>query len=288
MALRARPDGAPGWMHVLTPAGRVRDDRRDLYDHAFVLLMFAALLRIDADPLLRDRLTIVLDEVNDLFRGGHADAAAGGLPRRLAPHMHLFEAYLALYEATTEPRFLARAEELFELFRTRFFDEPVAVVREFFAEDWSLLPGAASAVVEPGHLAAWVWLLRRYQRVSGSPVDRLCAVLLARAHSLGLAADGFLVDEVQLDTDERTDRRRLWVQSEYLKAILVQAASADPEGLWPLAAALSDGLFTTYLADVPPGAWRDRFTSREGHLAVDHIPASTFYHLIGVVAELQQ
>jgi len=133
-----------------------------------------------------------------------------------------------------------------------------------------------------------VWLLRRYQRFGRRPVDGLCAVLLARARSLGLTADGFLVDEVQLDTDERTDSRRLWVQTEYLKAILVQAASADPEGLWPLAAALSGALFTTYLADVPSGAWRDRFTSREGRLAVDHIPASTFYHLIGVVTELQQ
>src|SRR5437868_6068991 len=39
------PDGKPGWVHRLTANGRVADDRRDLYDHAFMLLGYGWLAK---------------------------------------------------------------------------------------------------------------------------------------------------------------------------------------------------------------------------------------------------
>src|SRR3546814_17805803 len=50
--------------------------------------------------------------------------------------MHLFEACLALYETGGDPRHLARAGEIFGLFRTRFFDEELGTLREFFGPAW--------------------------------------------------------------------------------------------------------------------------------------------------------
>ena len=201
--------------------------------------------------------------------------------------MHLFEALLALFEATGEARFLARAGELFGLFRTRFFDEERSVVREFFAADWTLLADHGGDAIEPGHLMEWVWLLRRYERLTRTPVGPLADRLFAQGESLGLdpAADGCLADVVDLDGRPLADSRRLWPQTEYLKALLVQARATGAPDLLHRAERLSDRLFAEYLAGVPAGAWRDRFTLAGAPLA-DHVPASTLYHLIGVLAEL--
>jgi mannose/cellobiose epimerase-like protein (N-acyl-D-glucosamine 2-epimerase family) len=282
------PDGKPGWVHVLDADGGVRDARRDLYDHAFVLLMYAALLANGPDRELRRELEVTLGAIDTLFEaphGGYAETATGGLPRRQNPHMHLFEAFLALFEATGEARFLARAGELLGLFRTRFVDDERDLVREFFAADWSLLPDGSSDVVEPGHMMEWVWLLRRYQRLTASPLEALQARLFRQGERLGREADGFLIDSTDPAGGSRADSRRLWVQTEYLKALLVRARAGDPAAPRSRATALSEALFRTYLGVEPVGTWHDRFT-RDGRLAVDHIPASTLYHLIGVVAEL--
>ena len=287
---RARaPDGHAGWVHVLAASGAVADPSRDLYDHAFVLLMLAHLhgggLAVD------DELAAVLAALAAVFEaphGGHAETGAGGTPRRQNPHMHLFEAFLALFEETGDRRFLARADALYELFRTRFVDAEAGIVREFFATDWSLLPDDGSDWLEPGHLMEWVWLLRRYARHRPVAVDTLCARLFARGEALGRQPPTapFLLDAVAANGTVLTASRRLWVQTEYLKALLVQARATDDAALAERCRRVSDALFTTYLGETPAGTWRDRFGA-DGALAVDHIPASTLYHLLGVLTELR-
>lgn len=285
------PDGAPGWVHVLHPDGTIADATRDLYDHAFVLLMLGHAHAARVNPMAKAWLERTLQDVDRLFHaphGGYAETAAGTLPRRQNPHMHLFEALLALFEQSGDSRFLARAGELYGLFRTRFVDEATGSLREHFALDWGLLPNGRSDVLEPGHHMEWVWLLRRYERLTGRPVEPLASALLARGERLGLhpRSQGFVVDETDGRGHVRADSRRLWSQTEYLKALVVQGrATADP-ALYARAATLTERLFQTYLAGVPAGAWRDRFTVA-GELAVDHVPASTLYHLFGVLAELE-
>jgi mannose/cellobiose epimerase-like protein (N-acyl-D-glucosamine 2-epimerase family) len=284
------PDGRPGWVHVLTPEGGVADGRRDLYDHAFVLLMLAEARASLGDGPWIGWLEQALIELDTLFpagHGGYGETDTGGLPRRQNPHMHLFEALLAAFEATGEACFLARAGEIFGLFRTRFFDEPEGVLREFFAADWALLPDGASDAIEPGHLMEWVWLLRRYERLSHRPVAPLAARLFERGEALGRlpAAGGCLADVVDLGGRPLADSRRLWPQTEYLKALVVEGRATGDAALLARATALSDRIFDEYLAGVPAGAWQDRF-ELSGRPVVTTVPASTFYHLLGVLAEL--
>ncbi len=286
-----RPDGSAGWIHALTPAGDVLDGRRDLYDHAFVLLALAYLLRLQPPPAdarrLLDATTALFDTVFAASHGGFAETAEGGLPRRQNPHMHLLEASLALFETTGDAAHLARARALVDLFRERFFDRRRGVVREYFTGDWSLLPGDGSDRVEPGHLAEWVWLLDRVERLMGEPTAAERQILFANALRLGITpgSDGFLVDETDPHGTPLGDSRRLWPQTELLKALVVQARSTGDPKLWQQADAVTERLFQTYLAEVPAGTWRDRFTVA-GVPAVDHIPASTLYHLLGVVATI--
>lgn len=293
LTLRAKawgPDGRAGWVHRLDAMGGVEDATRDLYDHAFVLLMLAHYLHASGESFVRPWIDQTLAEIDDVFRaehGGLAETAAGGLPRRQNPHMHLFEAMHALYEATGAARFLARAGELFQLFRTRFYDDGHGVVREFFAGDWSHLPDGSSDRVEPGHLAEWTWLLRRHERLAHRPVGDLAPRLLLNALRLGTAPERphLLADETDLDGRPRSDSRRLWCQTELIKALVVEARASGDVALAERAAAVSATLFREYLSDTPAGTWRDRFTL-DGRLVVDHVPASTFYHLFGVLTEL--
>jgi mannose-6-phosphate isomerase len=291
-ALRAvawAPDGRPGWVHRFEADGRVVDDRRDLYDHAFVLLGLAWLRAATGEARYDawiDETIEVVDSVMAAPFGGHAESDRSELPRRQNPHMHLFESCLALHETTGEPRWLARAGELYALFRSRFLDETDGTLTEYFGEDWRRDAAFGSQRLEPGHMMEWVWLARRYALSSGRPVDDVAARLFAAAERTGLeAATGFLVDEVDASGRILAASRRLWPQTEYLKALLMQGEATGETALFARADALAGRILTTYLADIPRGCWRDRF-DLDGRMIADHIPASILYHLLAPVAEI--
>src|SRR5262249_5373058 len=148
---------------------------------------------------------------------------------------------------------------IFGLFRDRFMDDKAGLLIEHFGPDWERSPEIGSGRFEPGHMVEWVWLLRRFERSTRRPVAGYCAALLARALRLGLQ-DGFLVDEGDGEGKPLIDRRRLWPQTEYLKALIVQATATGRPDLLADADELLVRIQRTYLAGVPEGAWCDQFT----------------------------
>lgn len=292
MSLRERgwaPDGKPGWVHVLAPDGSVANPLRDCYDHAFILHALAWFHRATGETFALDWADETLAYMDGAFAapsGGWAEDDAGSLPRRQNPHMHSFEAMLALYEASGRVDYLARAAELFELFRTRFYQDEPGLLREFFDPHWNRLAGDESDKLEPGHHMEWVWLLRRYEKACGRPVGELCAKLLANGRRLGLdGASGFLRDQVWPDGKPIEASRRLWVQTEYIKALIVEHRAHGDPALAEEAQGVINRMLKTYLSDVPSGGWRDIFGG-DGRPIGDRMPASTFYHLFGAVAEI--
>jgi mannose-6-phosphate isomerase len=285
-------DGRPGWVHRLAQDGTVVDDRRDLYDHAFVLLALAHVFAVTRDARYEDMIAATLSAVDRTLaapNGGWAESDRHELPRRQNPHMHLFEASLALYEITGEAAHLARATVIFHLFLERFYDRRYKVLREYFGIDWRLGPEYRSGRIEPGHNVEWVWLLRRYAcsapaRAKDAGIDAICADLLAGAERLGLHG-GFLVDETDLAGRAAVDGRRLWPQTEHIKAHLVQYEATGDGHHLVRAGEIVDRLFATYLAGPKAGLWVDRFTL-DGRIAVDHVPASILYHLVVPAAEM--
>ena len=281
------PDGKPGWIARFSRDGQILDDRRDLYDTAFVLHALGHLRQATGDVRYSgwiDETMAVVDRLEDR-NGGWAESDRRELPRRQNPHMHLFESYLALFETTREPRFLARAGEIFGLFRTHFFDARNGTLTEYFGPAWERDAAHGSHRLEPGHMAEWTWLLRRYQRACGHPVDDLCAALFGNVERLGLDASGFLVDEVDEAGHPSLPSRRLWPQTEYLKALVVQGAATGDSSLFERAGDLIDRLLASYLTGIPNGCWRDRFTL-DGEPENSTIPASTLYHLFAPAVEI--
>lgn len=283
------PDARPGWVHRLAADGSVADSRRDLYDHAFVLHALAWFERASGDERVRawiDETLHFIDTALASRHGGWAESDRHELPRRQNPHMHAFEAFLALYETTGSSIYLARAAELFGLFRTRFFRDDEGLLREFFGPSWETGESYGSHQLDPGHMFEWVWLLRRYARASSRPVDDLCAALFSAGVRLGLDESScFIADVVDASGRRLTESRRLWPQTEYLKALLVQHEAGHDPTLLQEAEQLSDRLLSSYLEGCAAGTWRDQF-SFEGVCMTDVVPASTLYHLFAAAAEI--
>lgn len=277
-----------GWVHHLAPDGAIRDSKRDTYDHAFILMALSWFYRASGDGRALDwieRTLAFMDKALGEEDGSFRESVPAALPRRQNPHMHFFEAMLALYDATGERDFLERARRIYGLLDRHFFDANHGVLREYFSEGWSIVPGGEGAIIEPGHHCEWVWLLDRFERLSAEPTGVLRRGLVQFALKHGRdPRTGFFVDEVAPDGMVLKSSMRCWPQTEGLKAMLVLFERGEP---WAKAeaVALARGLLDRYLAVSPRGLWQDQFDRTGGALATN-VPASTLYHVFLAFTEL--
>lgn len=270
-----RPDGKPGFVHLLTPKCTVHDPRRDLYDHAFYLLACAN---------VGERGHQIASETMDLINswespsGGWIEGDPHQLPRRQNPHMHLFEASMAYFDLTGDKKWLSLTSTVFGLFKQNIFDSKHHIIREFFDEDWNYYADPQGNSAEPGHGVEWVWLLGQYENLSGADTSEYARLLYDRAFS---GQPDFLNDEEDVGGNIRRDTKRLWVQTEVVKCHLAQA-ERGLAGSADMAAAAIEGLFQYYLNN--DGSWVDQIDG-SGKPIAKTIPVSTFYHVICMAAE---
>ncbi len=282
------PDGRPGWVFSLGPDGRIGDDRRDLYAHGFVLLACAWVFRLTGDEraiLIADQTLDLLDREFRAKAGGYRDCMTGDDQNlRQNPHMHLFEALLALFEATGAPRYLVRADEIHGLLR-RFFIPGPNILAEYFDAAWKPIAptgqGAGSVLWEPGHHCEWAWLLQRYADAHGRARDPIAAALYQRAYQDGITIDALIADEMSGDGNVTKSTRRAWPLTEAIKANVVRHQAGDPAAAGRAAAAITR-LTRDFLR--PDGLWVDQL-DQDGRATVDYVPASTLYHIFLAIAE---
>ncbi len=283
----AHPSAGAGFTHLLNPEFQVIDTKQDLYDHAFFLLAFAWVYRATGDErYLReaDKLIAHLDSNFGSVSGGWIEGNYAYDCRRQNPHMHLFEAMLALHDASGQAKYLARAGELFALFQTRFFDPETQVLFEFFDDAWVRLTSAKGDTVEPGHMMEWVWLLDWYSRRTGHPVQTYTDALYRKGLAIGMAPSGLLYDAVKPNGELIEHTKRCWGITELIKASLVQVRAGNPAAE-AIAVKGVDDLFRYYLCASTPGAYVDQRGAQD-EVVVDLAPASTLYHLIVAAMEL--
>lgn len=274
----AVPDGgARGCVHTLHDDGSVDQQLRDLYDQAFLLLACAARIKAadDARALtLAGNTLAFLDREFASPHGGFRENDRGGHPRRQNPHMHLFEALLALYDATGDAATLGRARDVEGLFRARMFDATEGVLREYFNDDWSLIDKVSDRV-EPGHMAEWVALLDRYEGRTGETRTSLKKALYQGAIRHRLPGEPFLPNAAVAGARPAKASRRLWPQTELLRAAVILGEEAD-------AALIGAALLKTYFAVEPQGLWTDEFDA-DGEPVAAPVPASILYHILEAV-----
>ncbi len=265
-----------GFVHTLARSGGPQETMRDLYDHAFVLFALAWYYRASGEPAALKWAEKTQSFIDSAMRGsagpGYLETPEGLLPRRQNPHMHLFEAYLALYEATGDARWLDRATELFGLFVCHVWDRRTGLINEFFDAEWGIETPQGRPPFEAGHHFEWVWLLSEYQRLKGEDISFVIRRAFNTAMRIGRDEDGFATDYMDRTGPVGTSRR-LWPQAELIRALKLFRPS-DAE-------IMQDKLGRTYLATPQSGLWFDRI--EDGVNVAPNVPASTLYHLAGLV-----
>lgn len=295
-----RADGG-GFVYSVARDGTPADTRVEAYEQAFALFACAWYHRASGDPdalTWAKRTLAFLDEnLADPAHGGYFEKLPHDLPRRQNPHMHLLEALLALHGATADTAYLDRARVIVDLFRSRFLDGSTGTLGEFFEADWTPAPSTAGQTVEPGHHFEWAWLLRRYAEASGENTGREADALyqFAMTHGSDHApgpAHGLAFDSVlRRGEDPRLghgtsldDNKRLWVQTEAIKAQTARLESGPDDRAAAHLELLLDRLFGLYLA-VGHGNWQDHLDAN-GRGFSETAPASSFYHLFLCLTEV--
>src|SRR5260221_5198169 len=276
---------AGGFIHSLARDNSPAETRRDLYDQAFVAFAKAhAAIALD-DAALANAARAILGELDRAWQRPPAGYWEGELPdgsvRRQNPHMHLFEAALAIAGtrwAVADD--LARAERGAQWLADHFFDRARGALPELFDADW--VPQATDGAfdVEPGHHFEWAWLLGELAALGGRDHLELARERWRFARPPGVGAErNVAIDAIDSAGRVRSARARVWPQTERIKAALTMADAAEAvsafHGLQP------------FLATPASGAIFDRMLP-DGSFAAEPSRATSLYHVVCAYADLER
>ena len=149
--------------------------------------------------------------------------------------MHLFEALLALHDATGSPEVLRDARELADRIFSRLFQEREGRLPEFYDAEWKPAAAEKGGHIELGHQFEWAFLLshavekglpNRYLAVAGRLLDYGMKVAYDAPEG-GIFSRG--------DYGDRAVRgpKGWWQQCEFLRALMHWAVVRGRADLWP-------------------------------------------------------
>lgn len=270
-----------------TTSGHLVDETSDLYDTAFTLFSLAEAARgpAPAEPALAAANSILVNlerAARDTVNGGYAETLPRPARREQNPHMHLLEACLALHAVQPGGGHMARAQELVGLFESKLTAGENGLLGEFFAPDWSPLPGDSGRIVEPGHQFEWVWLLHAYARQRGEPVSPAAERLYSFALTT-LDVEGRTILSAARGGAPVDASRRAWPQTEALKAHLAMFEGRRDERFAAAACRSFDVLMDEHLTE--DGGWIEHIAA-DGAILSNMTPTSTGYHVVLAFAEL--
>ena len=292
-----RSDG--GVCKLLTRSGAIKDAAEDLYDTAFVLFACGCFAKASGDP----RVLAVADAIFQRLVKEHCAPDGMGFfeaypcldDRRLQnPHMHLFEAMLALSEAApgASNGYMDVADRLVALFLTHLFDASSGTVSEVFDKNWQRPPAEADWI-EPGHLYEWVTLLLWYVeqcRARGREAklnEDVLGGLLAWAGRFGhRPGDDRVIAAVTRDGLQRDLRSRVWHQTEAIRAHALVLDSGRAASVGRLVSLLR-GFRLSFLSQEPTGVWTEALDADDTPTET-RIPASSLYHIMGAYLALDR
>lgn len=281
-----RTDGF--FAHKLDRDGNILDERVDLYDQAFVLFALGISGRALQDKKYFDEaehFMAVLETWRHEFGGFKEGEIASPHVRRQNPHMHLFEAFWTLYEASGRTCFKQAAIEIAELCKSHFIDHASGALLEYFNDDWSQLGISPGFTVEPGHCFEWAWLYEKLEAagVVGNATVSDGLVGFARAHGIDHQRS-VAINEVDLEGHVLDDKARLWPQTERLKAAIIRlqrkGAAEDEAELLSAWAGLK-----SYFHEPQQSLWHDKL-QKNGMFVNELVPASSLYHIACAIKEL--
>jgi mannose/cellobiose epimerase-like protein (N-acyl-D-glucosamine 2-epimerase family) len=228
-----------GFFQRVDATGKPLGSVKNTYGHAFALFALAHTARVTGEAQYKEA---ALAAWQDIRR--HLQLPQGGLrmeaPRDFKPSagryisqnhlMHMFEALLALIEATGDPSALADARELGDFVLHKLMvglPNGAAHIPEWYDAQWTPLQDN-NGYTDIGHQFEWSHLLRSAERhglppVYGEVADRLLKYAVAEGYD---EQDGGVFNRIYPNGE--VDRsKHWWPQAEAMRAFLAVAQRPD-------------------------------------------------------------
>lgn len=217
----------------LDAEGRPLDTKKQFYAIAFAIYGLSEHARATGDPESLAAAQALYEDIEahsfDTARNGYIEACTrewgtiadmrlsekdANERKTMNTHLHILEAYTALYRVWKDPLLAAKLENLILLFTDRITDPETGHLILFFDDDWI----SRDRTVSYGHDIEASWLLTEAAAVLGDPAvaERVAVTSgrLAAAAAEGLSGDGGLRYEMNPVTGAADGDRHWWVQAE--------------------------------------------------------------------------
>lgn len=259
-----------GTYWCLKSTGEPLDTKKQIYSQAFFIYALSTYHAATGDRQSLDRAIELyrLIEVHsfDFERGGYFEAFTrewGETPdlrlsakdanekKTMNTHLHVLEAYTALYRIWPDPELRKQLAGLIKVFAEKIVDPESAHLNLFFDEEWN----CRSTIVSYGHDIEASWLLCEAAEALGETdsVKGLALRIASAAHQ-GLADDGSLFYEKD-DAAGHFDRdRHWWVQSEAVVGFLNAWQLSGDSGWLEIASDALDYILLN-ISDRGSGEW---------------------------------
>ena len=267
------------YLHALDIKNNPVETQSELYTQAFMLFGLARAFEILQDAQIKARaLALVRYLTNDRKNksGGFTEIKNNKIVFQSNPHMHLFEAVIEWMKIDSDNIWKELATDLYQLCRTKFINNEIGAVAEYFSEDWQVLREDTNFIFEPGHQYEWAWLIVQFEELLGLKRTTVPRQLFDLAEKHGVDSKSHLAfDEILSDFSVKKNSSRFWPQCERIKtAVQLGVAKAADEAM----AALN-----TYFETETPGLWFD--TKAGGKFILQSSKASSLYHIINALSE---
>lgn len=275
--------------------GRVVNAAKNTYGHAFALLALSHVARVTKEEKYRAAALSAWRDIDLHLRdsdGGFRpeaprDFGPSNSLRTQNPVMHMFEALLALVDATGDPQALAGAQSVGHFVLYKLLEgqpDGSAYIPEWYDEHWKPLPTKdKGGYIDIGHQFEWSHLLAGAERrglpaLYGPTAERLLKYALKIGYD---EIDGGVFNRAY--PDGLVDRDKFWwQQAEGLRALMVAASTSHRRNLWHRYEQTLE-LVKEQLADDTHGGWKfaDKRTCDSGHCGSEQPDP---YHMVGMDA----
>lgn len=248
--------------------GNVVNPAKRTYGHAFALLALSHVARVTREERFRTAALTAWREIDESLRDSDGglrpeaprDFAQTNSLRNQNPVMHMFEALLALVDATGDPQALAGAQSVgnFVLYRL-LQGEPDggAYIPEWYDAHWQPLPSREKGgYIDIGHQFEWSHLLASAERRDLPPLYGMVAERLLK-YGLRIGydeTDGGVFNRVYPDGSVDHDKF-YWQQAEALRALMVAASNGNRSDLWRRYGQTLEFVKARFVDDTHGGWW---------------------------------
>jgi mannose/cellobiose epimerase-like protein (N-acyl-D-glucosamine 2-epimerase family) len=264
-----------GWFWSVSAEGEVTSTRKNTYGHAFVIFGLSHAYRVTGDERYLKAASDCWATVHDRMtyaRGGIAACTDRTFTHVLENNnedvlVHMFEALLALHDASGSPEVLRDAQKLADFVLDRLYQKEAGCLPLNFDRNWDPVPSGKPGYtdVNLGHHFEWAYFLSRAVD-KGFPTRYLQTAERLLDYGLDVGYDpveGGVHWAGRYDGTPVRGPKMWWAQCEFLRATIRYAVVHGRDDLWPIVDQSLELVKQNFL-DQQRGGWHEMYAPGAG------------------------